>query len=77
MKISLNWINDYLETSHDQLTISEGLTDLGLENTYTSIGKSFENVLVGKVIKVNDDNFVILPYVNFDDLGFVQVVNLQ
>ena len=35
------------------------------------------DVLVGKVIKVNDDNFVILPYVNFDDLGFVQVVNLQ
>ena len=57
MKISLNWINDYLDTSLDHQYISDSLTDLGLENTYVSVGKSFDNVVVGKIIQcVNHEN---------------------
>ena len=34
-----------------------------------------KDILVGKVIKVNEDSFLALPYVDFDNLEFVQVIN--
>ena len=49
MKISLNWINDYIKTSLDGQILSDSLTDLGLENTYYCTGTSFEGVIVGVV----------------------------
>ena len=39
-------------------------------------GKLFpKDILVGKVVQVNDDNFIALPYVNFENLDYVQVVD--
>ena len=35
------------------------------------------NILVGKVIKVSEDSFLALPYVDFNNLEFVQVVNFR
>ncbi len=35
------------------------------------------NILVGKVIKVNKDSFIALPYVDFNNLEFVQIVNIK
>ena len=35
------------------------------------------NILVGKVIKVSNDSFLALPYVDFNNLEFVQVVNIR
>ena len=35
------------------------------------------NILVGKVIKVSEDSFLVLPYVDFNNLEFVQVVNIR
>ena len=34
-----------------------------------------QDLLVGKVIEVNENNFIALPYVDFDNLNFVQVVD--
>ena len=36
-----------------------------------------KDILVGKIIKVEEDNFLALPYVDFDNLGFVQVININ
>ena len=33
------------------------------------------DILVGKVIKINKNNFLALPYVDFDNLEFVQVID--
>ena len=35
------------------------------------------DILVGKVIKVSEDSFLVLPYVDFNNLEFVQVVNIK
>ncbi len=35
------------------------------------------DILVGKVIKVSEDSFLALPYVDFNNLEFVQVVNIK
>ena len=35
------------------------------------------DLLVGKVIKVEEDSFLALPYVDFNNLEFVQVVNIK
>ena len=34
-----------------------------------------KDILVGKVINVSEDNFLALPYVDFDNIEFVQVIN--
>ena len=36
-----------------------------------------KDILVGKVIKVNEDNFLALPYVDFDNIDFVQVIDVN
>ena len=35
------------------------------------------DILVGKVIKISEDSFFALPYVDFNNLEFVQVVNIK
>jgi len=35
------------------------------------------NILVGKVIKVNENGFLALPYVDFNNIEFVQIVNVK
>ena len=32
------------------------------------------DILVAKVIKINQDNFIALPYVDFNNLNYVQIV---
>ncbi len=49
MKISLNWINDFIETNLSSDELEVGLTDLGLECTKEEVGKSYTNVVLGKV----------------------------
>ena len=51
MKISLNWIQDYLKTSLSTDELESGLTGLGLECTTESTGITFSGVVVGKVIE--------------------------
>ena len=36
-----------------------------------------KDILVGKVIKVSEDGFLALPYVDFNNLEFVQVINIK
>ena len=36
-----------------------------------------QDILVGKVIKVSEDSFLALPYVDFNNLEFVQIVNIK
>tara|TARA_Y100000294_G_scaffold25892_1_gene21936 strand:+ start:1157 stop:1648 length:492 start_codon:yes stop_codon:yes gene_type:complete len=35
------------------------------------------DILVGKVIKITEDGFLALPYVDFNNLEFVQVINIK
>tara|TARA_B100000886_G_scaffold147074_1_gene99926 strand:- start:164 stop:2581 length:2418 start_codon:yes stop_codon:yes gene_type:complete len=53
MKISYNWLKEYLDFDLDHNSISEILTDLGLEvegiSKYESIPGSLEGVIVGKI----------------------------
>ena len=35
------------------------------------------DILVGKVIKISEDSFLALPYVDFNNLEFVQVINIK
>lgn len=55
MKISLNWLNDYLEHPVNNTLAAEILTQTGLEvegiETYESIPGSLKGVVIGKVIK--------------------------
>ena len=41
MKVSLNWLNDYLDVLGTAEEISDTLTALGLEASYENTGKSF------------------------------------
>ena len=54
MKISLNWLNDYLKTELSVSQVSEMLTDLGLEvegtQQYESIPGGLKGVVVGEVL---------------------------
>ena len=36
-----------------------------------------QDILVGKVVDVKEDNFLILPYVDFDNIEFVQVIDVD
>ena len=36
-----------------------------------------QDLLVGKIIKIDQNNFIALPYVDFDNLSFVQVIDLH
>ena len=51
MKVSLQWIKTYIELDLSNQEISDKLTQLGLEATYTDNTKSFTDVLLGKVLE--------------------------
>ena len=55
MKVSLNWLKDYLEITESPDDVSDRLTALGLEASYVSTGKTFTDVVLGYVI-----NFICL-----------------
>ena len=48
MKISLNWLKDYLCLDLSAKEVADKLTNLGLEATFISLGQSFEGVVLGK-----------------------------
>ena len=51
MKVSLNWLQEYVKTTLSPDEISKGLTDLGLECIYNQDKVSFSDVVVAKVTK--------------------------
>jgi len=57
MKISLNWLSDYIEIDNSAAEIAEMLTMAGLEVTSVSMGGDYEGIVVGEVIDcVNHPN---------------------
>jgi len=66
MKVSLNWLNDYLDVSGTAEEISDTLTALGLEASYENTGKRFSGVVLGKVIECG-------PHENADKLSVCEV----
>ena len=66
MKVSLNWLQEYIKTKLTPQEISDGLTDLGLECTYERYGTSFTNIVVGKVVDCR-------PHKNSDYLSICTV----
>ena len=66
MKVSLNWLNDYLDVSGTAEEISDRLTALGLEASFENRGKSFTDVVLGKVVKCG-------PHPNADKLSVCEV----
>ena len=66
MKVSLNWLKDYLPLSQSNEDISDALTALGLEASFESTGKSFTGVVLGKVLKC-------VPHENADKLSVCEV----
>ena len=54
MKISYNWLKDFLDINLDAERVGEILTDLGLEvegiESYESVKGGLEGVIVGKVL---------------------------
>jgi phenylalanyl-tRNA synthetase beta chain len=66
MKVSLNWLKDYLDVSGTTEEISDTLTALGLEASYENTGKSFSGVVIGKVIECG-------PHKNADKLSVCEV----
>ena len=64
MKVSLNWLKDYISLSQSPNEIAEILTSLGLEATYENQGKSYTDVVLGRVIEC-------IPHNNADKLSVV------
>ena len=62
MKVSLNWLKDYLDISRSPAAIADELTALGLEASFESSGKSFTGVVLGKVLECD-------PHPNADKLS--------
>ena len=34
-----------------------------------------QNILVGKIIKIDDSSFIVIPYVDFSNLSYVQIID--
>ncbi|CAN5137054.1 phenylalanine--tRNA ligase subunit beta [soil metagenome] len=67
MKISVNWLRQYVETDLDANEIADKLTLLGLEVEETEqVGHNFEDIVVGKVNLVR-------PHPNADKLQVCEV----
>ncbi len=66
MKVSLNWIKEYLNIDKNFEEISDILTSLGLEASYQKIGKNFSDVVVGKILEC-------IPHENADNLSVCKV----
>ncbi len=53
MKVSLNWLKQYIKIEEEPEVLAERLTLAGLESTIEIVGKSVpKKVVVGKVIEV-------------------------
>ncbi len=69
MKLSLNWIKDYVNIP-DDMDLSKFAYDLTMSTVEVEgahdIGKSFENIIVGKILEVN-------PHPNADKLRVCKV----
>src|SRR5512137_544588 len=67
MKVSLNWLKDYVEIDLPAAELSEKLTTAGLEVAGIQvIGESWENVVIGKITAVH-------PHPNADRLRLATV----
>ena len=66
MKVSLNWLKDYLDIYLSPKEISNKLTALGLEAAFENTGKSFSGVVLGKVLEC-------APHENADKLSVCEV----
>ena len=66
MKVSLNWLKDYLEITESPDVVSDRLTALGLEASYVSTGKTFTDVVLGYVINCE-------PHENADKLSVCKI----
>ncbi len=66
MKISLNWIQDYIKTTLTPAELEAGLTDLGLEATCEEQELSYTDVVLGFVSECG-------PHPNSDHLSLCQV----
>ena len=66
MKASLNWLKDYLDVQGSPEEIADILTALGLEATFENKGKSFTDVVLGKVVECG-------PHPNADKLSVCEV----
>ena len=53
MKVSLKWLKEFLEIDLSAQEISDKLTQLGLESTFSNTGKNFKGVVLGKVLQCN------------------------
>lgn len=52
MKVSLKWLNELIPIKSSVEDLVEKLTDLGLECSFSTLGPSFDKVIIGKVLKV-------------------------
>ena len=50
MKISRNWLNDYIKSNSSDIELVDSFTQLGLECTVELLDYEFENVFVGDVL---------------------------
>ena len=66
MKISFNWLVDYIDLNKNYEEISDMLTSLGLETSYHKFGKNFSDVVIGKIFKCT-------PHENADSLSVCKV----
>jgi phenylalanyl-tRNA synthetase beta chain len=77
MKVSLKWLNDYVDIKLAPKELAEGLTMAGLEvRSIETVGGTWDNVVIGEVIALN-------PHPNADrlklatvDLGTIQVTTV-
>ena len=80
MKISYNWLKEFLSIDLEAEKVAEILTDLGLEvegiETFESVKGSLEGVVVGKVLKCEQHSNADRLKVTEVDLGNDQVVQI-
>ena len=50
MKISRNWLNDYITSKSSDDELVESFTQLGLECTVTPLNFNYKNIVIGKVL---------------------------
>ena len=80
MKISINWLKDYLETDHTPEEISEILTNLGLEvekiSDFESIKGGLKGVIAGKVLECDKHPNADRLKVTSIDIGSNEVLEI-
>ena len=66
MRVSLNWLKEFLNLDLSNQEISDKLTQVGLESTYNNFGKNFSGIVLGRVLTCN-------PHPNADKLSVCTV----